>query len=55
MKLAQAAVHTFVEHCFSNGYTPYWDCMTLNAGSNAVARKVGFHKEFTFKGYEFKI
>ncbi|AJS61481.1 GNAT family N-acetyltransferase [Paenibacillus sp. IHBB 10380] len=54
-KLAQNVVHSFVEHCFSNGFTPYWDCMEVNYPSNAVAQQVGFKREFSFKGYEFKL
>ncbi|CAH1056814.1 GNAT family N-acetyltransferase [Paenibacillus pseudetheri] len=54
-KLAQSVVHSFVQYCFSNGFTPYWDCMEVNYPSNAVARIVGFKREFTFKGYEFKL
>jgi len=54
-KLAQNVVHSFIEYCLSNGFAPYWDCMEVNYPSNAVAQKVGFKREFSFKGYEFKL
>lgn len=54
-KLAQNAVVAFVEYCFMNGFTPYWDCSESNGASNAVAKSLGFQKEFSYKGYEFKI
>ncbi|WP_442600745.1 GNAT family N-acetyltransferase [Paenibacillus sp. KN14-4R] len=54
-KLAQNAVHSFVENCFINGFIPYWDCMEVNYPSNAVAKRIGFKKEFSYKGYEFEL
>lgn len=54
-KLAQRVVNSFVDYCFSNGFIPYWDCMDENFPSNAVAKKIGFYKEFGYKGYLFKL
>jgi hypothetical protein len=53
-KLAQRVTYSFVDYCLSHGFTPYWDCMEVNLPSNAVAKKLGFSKEFGYKGYEFK-
>jgi GNAT superfamily N-acetyltransferase len=52
-KLAQKAVHRVVKECFSQGYTPYWDCMESNKPSIAVAEAIGFQKINTYTGYEF--
>ncbi|UTR09987.1 GNAT family N-acetyltransferase [Evansella sp. LMS18] len=52
-KLAQKAVHRVVKECFSQGYTPYWDCMESNKPSIAVAEVIGFQKFMTYTGYEF--
>lgn len=54
-KLAYKAASYFVDHCFARGYRPYWDCMEDNHPSNAVARNLGFVKEFGYKGYMFKL
>jgi hypothetical protein len=54
-KLAQIVAYSFVDYCFSNGFIPYWDCMEGNLSSNAVAQKIGFSKEFGYKGYEFRL
>ncbi|MDR0267259.1 MAG: GNAT family N-acetyltransferase [Paenibacillus sp.] len=54
-KLAQRVVSYFVDYCFAKGFRPYWDCMETNHPSNAVARNIGFIKEFGYKGYEFRL
>lgn len=54
-KLAQCAAYAFIEHCFVHGCTPYWDCMEVNYPSNAVAKKLGFKREFKYKGYAFEL
>ncbi|UHA75151.1 GNAT family N-acetyltransferase [Paenibacillus sp. 481] len=54
-KLAQRVVYYFVDYCFANGCTPYWDCMEVNYPSNAVAKNIGFTKEFGYKGFEYKL
>jgi RimJ/RimL family protein N-acetyltransferase len=35
--------------CEAAGSHTYWDCVRLNAGSRAVARKLGFHNERAYK------
>ncbi|MCH7323178.1 GNAT family N-acetyltransferase [Solibacillus sp. MA9] len=52
-KLAQILAHYFVQDCFENGMTVYWDCMEGNKPSVAVAEKIGFHNTFNYVGYEF--
>lgn len=54
-KLAQRVARYFVDYCFAKGFRPYWDCMEANDPSNAVARNIGFIKEFGYKGYVFKL
>lgn len=54
-KLAQLAAAYFVEYCFTKGFKPYWDCTETNHPSNAVAKHIGFIKEFGYKGYEYKL
>lgn len=54
-KLAQWVACTYLDYCFDNGYIPYWDCSESNVSSNAVAQKLGFKKEFSYKGYYFAI
>jgi ribosomal protein S18 acetylase RimI-like enzyme len=46
--LAQIATVAYVRECFSRGLTPYWDCMSDNFPSNALAKKVGFKKVSTY-------
>ncbi|MBU5439156.1 GNAT family N-acetyltransferase [Tissierella sp. MSJ-40] len=53
--LAQYVAYSFVENCFVNGFTPYWDCMEVNYPSNAVAKRLGFKRKFEYKGYEFEL
>jgi hypothetical protein len=54
-KFAQKTVLAFLQHCFANGFIPYWDCMESNYPSNVLAKSVGFTKEFGYKGYEFQL
>lgn len=54
-KLAQSVVSYFVDDCFAKGFRPYWDCMEANHPSNAVAKNLGFIKEFGYKGYTYKL
>jgi hypothetical protein len=54
-KLARIVAHTFVDYCVANNYIPYWDCSQDNTPSNAVAKRVGFTKEFSYKVYGFRL
>lgn len=54
-KLGQRVASYFVDYCFAKGFRPYWDCMEANHPSNAVARNIGFIKEFGYKGYTYKM
>lgn len=54
-KLAQILAHYYVQDCFANDMTVYWDCMEGNKPSVAVAEKLGFRNTFNYIGYEFPI
>ncbi|MFB4164113.1 GNAT family N-acetyltransferase [Alteribacillus sp. JSM 102045] len=51
--LAKKMAHEFVQNTLKQGYTPYWDCMEENKPSQAVAKHIGFHHHFSYKGYVF--
>jgi GNAT superfamily N-acetyltransferase len=48
---ATATATAFVEHCLTNGISPYWDAWADNHPSIAVARKVGFAQVETYEIY----
>ena len=41
---ATLTARAFVEHCITEGLTPYWKADIVNPASIAVAEKVGFEK-----------
>ena len=40
--LASVACEYFIKHCKKNNLIPNWDCFTNNAGSMALAKRLGF-------------
>lgn len=52
---AKIAVKEFLGYCMTYNYEPYWDCMESNTGSRALAESLGYHKDFEYKLYSFKI
>ncbi|MCA0172912.1 GNAT family N-acetyltransferase [Bacillus sp. RAR_GA_16] len=54
-KLGQLAASWVVNDCVSQGMIPYWDCEEANQPSNAIARKVGLEKSFSYHVYLFPI
>lgn len=50
-KLAQKGAHAFVQDCFENEITPYWDCMEINEPSVSVAEKIGFRNKHNYSWY----
>ncbi|WP_242217551.1 GNAT family N-acetyltransferase [Bacillus cereus group sp. BfR-BA-01380] len=53
-KLAQKVAHAFVQDCFANGKTPYWDCMEVNTPSIAIAESLGFVNVFNYIVYDYQ-
>ncbi|HDX9579752.1 TPA: GNAT family N-acetyltransferase [Bacillus pseudomycoides] len=53
-KLAQKVAHVYVQDCFTNGYTPYWDCMEENTPSIAIAESLGFVNVFDYIVYDYQ-
>ncbi|PFG12331.1 GNAT family N-acetyltransferase [Bacillus sp. es.036] len=54
-KLGQLAASSVVKECVNKGMVPYWDCEEANQASNAIARKVGLEKFFSYNVYLFPI
>ncbi|MYL64414.1 GNAT family N-acetyltransferase [Bacillus hwajinpoensis] len=54
-KLGQLAASCVVKECVNKGMVPYWDCEEANQASNAIARKVGLEKFFSYNVYLFPI
>ncbi|QHE62519.1 GNAT family N-acetyltransferase [Rossellomorea vietnamensis] len=50
-KLAQKVTNAFVQDCFENEITPYWDCMDINEPSVSVAEKLGFRNKHNYMWY----
>jgi GNAT acetyltransferase len=50
-KLAQKVTHAFVQDCFENEITPYWDCMEINLPSVSVAENIGFRNKLNYSWY----
>ncbi|MCC5801190.1 GNAT family N-acetyltransferase [Rossellomorea vietnamensis] len=50
-KLAQKVTNAFVQDCFENEITPYWDCMEINEPSVSVAEKLGFRNKHNYMWY----
>ncbi|OXS59580.1 GNAT acetyltransferase-like protein [Bacillus sp. V-88] len=53
-KLAQKVTHAFVQDCFENEITPYWDCMEINDASVSVAETLGFRNKFNYRWYSVR-
>ena len=53
--LATVAVAEFVKEAKSQELELYWDCMEKNAGSRALAEKLGYVKAYEYKLFEFDI
>jgi GNAT superfamily N-acetyltransferase len=53
--LAQIATMAYAQECLRRGLTPYWDCMSENLPSNALARKVGFTNIRTYYVQYFQL
>ncbi|ENQ3080339.1 GNAT family N-acetyltransferase [Bacillus cereus] len=53
-KSAQKVAHVYVQDCFTNGYTPYWDCMEGNIPSIAIAESLGFVNMFNYIVYDYQ-
>lgn len=51
---AKRVVSETLKYCKQNGFDPYWDCMESNKGSIALAKSVGFRKDYIYSLYEFK-
>lgn len=51
---AKRVVSETLKHCMEKELDPYWDCMEVNHGSIALAKSVGFKKDYTYSLYEFK-
>jgi RimJ/RimL family protein N-acetyltransferase len=51
---AKRVVSEVLKHCKEKGFDPYWDCMECNKGSIALAKSVGFEKDYVYSIYEFK-
>jgi len=54
-KLAQIAVRAYAEHLFSQGQSMCWDCTASNKPSSAIAERIGFQREMSYKGYQYKL
>lgn len=54
-KLGQMAASSVVDECVSKGMIPYWDCEEANKPSNAIAKKIGLEKSFSYNVYLFPI
>ncbi|NEZ44093.1 GNAT family N-acetyltransferase [Paenibacillus alvei] len=54
-KLAQISVRAYVEHLFSRGQSMCWDCTASNKPSNAIAERIGFQREMSYRGYRYKL
>jgi hypothetical protein len=54
-KLGQVAASSVVDECVSKGMIPYWDCEEANKPSNAIAKKIGLEKSFSYHVYIFPI
>ncbi|WP_273834254.1 GNAT family N-acetyltransferase [Guptibacillus sedimenti] len=52
-KLGQVAASSVVKECVDKGMVPYWDCEEANQASNAIARKIGLEKIFSYNVYLF--
>ncbi len=52
-KLGQLAASSVVKECVDKGMVPYWDCEEANQASNAIARKIGLEKIFSYNVYLF--
>lgn len=53
--LATVAVAEFVKEAKNQDLSLYWDCMETNAGSRALAEKLGYEKAYEYKLFEFDI
>lgn len=53
--LATVAVAEFVREGKSRSLELYWDCMEKNAGSRALAEKLGYVKSYEYNLYEFPL
>lgn len=51
--LATAAVAKFVKDGSDRSLDLYWDCMEKNAGSRALAEKLGYQKAYEYQLFEF--
>ena len=47
--LAAIACAHLIRWCEQAGSASYWDCAALNAGSRALARKLGFRNERAYR------
>ena len=54
-QLGQLAASSVVNDCVNQGIIPYWDCEEANQPSNAIARKIGLEKSFSYHVYIFPI
>lgn len=52
---AKRAVSEMLRYCKENRLDPYWDCMESNKGSIALAKSVGFIKDYTYSLYAFDL
>ncbi|QOR35302.1 GNAT family N-acetyltransferase [Clostridium sp. 'deep sea'] len=52
---ATIAVSKFLNYCRDNYFEPYWDCMQTNYGSQALAEKLGYEKQFEYTLFEYII
>lgn len=50
---ATLTARAFIEHCISEGLTPYWKADIVNPASIAVAEKVGFEKIEEYPDFYF--
>jgi len=46
---ATAACAHLIQLCEAAGSSTYWECVRLNAGSRALARKLGFVNQRAYK------
>lgn len=53
--LAEVCARAYINECFDQGISPYWDCMTENKPSVALARKLGCRKVQQYTGYAFPL